>query len=379
MINPDSNNSILRTNIFSKRIGGKKHKKNKTLKKRKGGFISEFFRTGPKPCAAEENNYNQKRIMQIKDAKIAMKNYRDEFNKRLRMLQQDADSACREYNAAQQTALTQYQQNKPKEHKYKIQYKGGKLFEKESKYYDKIINQHMKETIKMINKYKGGASSDYCTSVIEEYQDDVKQLKQDYNALIHNYIEKNYNEPVNAARRAFNKCALEYNEGEAELPMPAKPRVYEPKYGVQTKSDNKKFLASMLDGPEYVNGRIQKPTFEPTGDDKSENKLDSWIKYGQERLKEQNTIREMFKDYMPQQQSKKDGNKDNDISEITIKGTKHHKNKINNMSKTDKDKLLNDLNEDIKAAKAKNKGNLSDLDKTLRNDGLMKTVKGWLT
>lgn len=308
MINPDSNNSIVRTNIFSKSVGGKK--KNKTLKKRKGGnLISRFF--GEEACVAEKNNLDIKRKLYEKNAKKNMIQLRDEYNKLSRKLQIETDLRCKQYTKSQkELAKIQEVQEKQPFFKRTLKYIGGiKVLKKELEYYDKMFKKHLHNQVKRLYKY--GGEPDYCISIIKEYQQKAKELKDHFDTLLVEYARKNYNEPLEEARQLYNQCALKHNEGETKTPVLAKPNVPLPKQSEEIEKDTRKLLSALLSGPEYENGKLKKPEIivsTPQG----ESKEDIAKEYLQEELKKQQQMKEKFgflKGLFPSDKPKDEDNK----------------------------------------------------------------------
>jgi hypothetical protein len=363
MINRDSNNSIIRTNIFSKSVGGKK--KNKTLKKRKGG-LSLF---GEKPCAMESENLDTKRKMLKKDAKKALLNYREEFKKLLTKLQEDTKNKCKEYTAAQKDLLKQ-QEEKQKQKKTfslfsKLKYKYGgylnkslkKKIKKDFNHEEKIFNSHLYHIVNQL--YRGG-DSDYCASIIKEYQEKVVELKKQFETLLVEYTEKNYNEPLQSARSLYNQCVLRHNEGDVDIPVPTKPRIPVHQASSDIDSESKKLFSSMIAGPEYVDGKLQKPVIiaptssnEPKKDD-----FASFLAQTEKYAEQQRLLQQATKAFAPQQQQKGD----NKNESVDFNGTIYTHDSTRNLSdeaktklKTEIDKFINDQKPDDKRKKELNK------------------------
>lgn len=358
MINRDSNNSIIRTNIFSKSIGGKK--KNKTIKKRKGGF--SFF--SEKPCKMEEENLNNKRKMLKKDGLIALKNYKDEFKKLLNNLKEDARIKCQEYTKAQKELLYQHEARKPKSYSIfdtKLKYKGGYLtktmknkLKKEINNQEQIFNSHLYNIVK--NLYQSGGDSDYCASIIKEYQEKVIELKKNFEVLLSEYATKNYNEPLQHARSLYNQCVLRHNEGEVEVPVPPKPSVPVHKVSDTIDSESKKLFASMVSGPEYVNGKLQKPVIIAPN-------------LGQEKKDDQASMIDVVKKVKQQHdeltglfgnQNQKKGDNQNQFDKVKIEGKTYTKNELENKNKSEREKLLEAFNKEYGSYFGKKDDQLND-------------------
>jgi hypothetical protein len=340
MINRDSNNSIIRTNIFSKSVGGKR-KKNKTLKKHKGGF--SFF--GENPCQMEEENYNNKRKMFIKDSRVGLLHLREQFKTLLNNLKEDTRIKCQEYTKAQKELTQQQEMQKPKKSfsffNTKLKYKGGYLtktmkkeFKKEFNHQEKIFNSYLYDSIKRL--YDGGGDADYCASIIKEYQEKVIELKKNFDVLIDEYIDKNYNEPLQQARALFNQCALKHNEGEVEIPVNTRPKVPVHQTSNRIETDTKKLFASLVSGPEYVNGKLQKPVIIAPNkpEEKKKDKFEEQLEAVKALSEQQEKIKEAAKGLAPQQQKS-----DNKKEEIEFDGKKHTQDSVKQMDQNQKEEL----------------------------------------
>ncbi len=354
MINRDSNNSIIRTNIFSKSVGGKT-KKNKTLKKRKGGF--SFFKNTA--CEMEEENLKNKRIMLKKDAQKALLNYREQFKKLLKKLREDTRAKCQEFTNAQKDLAYQQEIQKPtKETSFftsKLKYKGGlttsmkNKFKKEMNHQEKKFNSHLYNIVNHL--YHKGGDADYCASIIKEYQEKVIELKKNFEVLLHEYAEKNYQEPLQQARTLYNQCVLRHNEGDAEIPIVAKPNIPVHKTTDTIDSDTKKLFASMVSAPTYVNGKLQKPVIiapNKSEEKKPDNSLESRVKVAEDLINETKQIQERLglnKQQQQQQQNK-------DFDKIKLGTKEYNKDALEKLSPADKTNLINDLKAEKKRIEA---------------------------
>jgi hypothetical protein len=369
MINRDSNNSIIRTNIVSKSVGGK-IKKNKTLKKRRGGF--SFFNESA--CDMEKENLNNKRKMLKKDARKALLNYREQFKKLLEKLKEDTRAKCKEYTSAQKDLLYQQSIQKPKKENSifssKLKYEGGltttmkNKFKKEMNHQEKKFNSQI---YNIVNKlYHGGADSDYCASIIKEYQEKVIELKKNFEVLLHEYAEKNYQEPLQQARSLYNQCVLRHNEGDAEIPIVSKPNIPVHKTSNTIESDTKKLFASMISAPTYVNGKIQKPVIIAPGkseEKKEDNKsLESRLKIAKELIDEKKQIEDTLG--LPKQQQQQQQNQD--CHKVEIDSKSYTEEELGKESKEKRTKLLEEFNKHLKEIDGKKDKDLNDKQKIWR-------------
>ncbi len=374
MINRDSNNSIIRTNIFSKSVGGRK-KKNKTLKKRKGGF--SFF--SDKPCQMEEENLNNKRKNLKKEARKALLNYREEFNKLLIKLKEDTKAKCKEYTTAQKEIEKEQQMRKNKAKgsifDTKLKFKGGltksikNKFKKELINQEQMFNSHLYNIVNQI--YHKGGDADYCASIIREYQEKVKELKKKFEILLHEYIEKQYHAPLQQARSLYNQCALEHNEGDVEIPISSRPNIPTHKTTDTIDSDTNKLFSSMVAGPEYENGKVKKPVI-IAADKPADTTTDSFeaeLKAAKALVERQKLIEESTKGLQKQQQQQQQ-QQNTDFKSAKIGNTTYSKQELEHKTKPERDIIKQQFEKDLAAANApgKNKGNRTDSEKILVNN-----------
>ncbi len=344
MINRDSNNSIIRTNIFSKSVGGRK-KKNRTLKKRKGGF--SLF--GDKPCQLEQENLNNKRKYFKKEARKALFEYREQFEKLLNKLKEETKMKCSEYKSSQKYLEKEQEMRKAKK-KFslfdrKLKYVGGSMiqkFKKELAHQDKLFNSHLHHIIKEIY-HKGGADSDYCASVIKEYQTKVAELKKKFELLMHEYAEKQIREPIREAISLYNQCVLQHNEGDVEVPITAKPRVAEHKISSTIDDESKKLFASMISGPEYVNGKVKKSVIvAPNKPEEKKDGLKSFLSDAQKYGEEYKQVQEAMKQFVPQQQKG-----DNKNDKVDFGGKTYTQESVKELSTDQKKELKKKVKEEL--------------------------------
>lgn len=340
MINQDSNNSILRTNIVSKSVGGKK---TKTLKKRKGGGLFDSF-FGQDACIAEKNNLISKKKIYKKDAERAIKQLREEYQKLLRKLQIDTNNRCQEYTKSQKEMLKLQQktQNKPSIFKKTLKYLGGiKNLKKEIENQHQLFNKNLYYQVKYLYKY-GGGDTDYCVSIIKEYQEKVAALKEQFETLIGEYAQKNYTEPLQEARNLYNQCAIKHNEGEVDIPKPIRPTVPATAESEKIDTETKSLLSSLLSGPEYVDGKIKRPQIiVPPEQQKPQNEVDYATSILQKKTEEMRKLREAYKEFSPQQQQKQAEEK------INFNGKDYTREDVKKMTQQEKDVLRKQIDDAI--------------------------------
>lgn len=261
MINIDSNNSILRTNIVSKSVGGRRYKKSKrkTVKNRKGGNIfSSLF--GDKPCHLEYNNYKEKKRKSEKELVSKFKELKSHFNSLIRKLREDTERRCKEYN------LKKEKLDKSRElfsksnifdstHKFistpKLITKGGFLrkMNKELETLHKHFNKQLFNEVKLIHKF--GGSSDYCNTIIAENQQKEKDLTFQFKHLMTEYLNKIYDEPVSDAVARYNDCVVRYKDDTDLYPVPELPPPPSSKSTESIDKDATKFFSSMIVKDKY--------------------------------------------------------------------------------------------------------------------------------
>jgi hypothetical protein len=299
-----------------------------------------------------------------KDARIALLNYREEFKKLLNNLKEDTRLKCKEYTKAQKELTKQQEEQKPKSFSFfspKLKYKGGfltKTMKKEINNQEKLFNSQLYKFVKQL--YQKGGDSDYCASIIKEYQEKVAELKKNFEVLLNDYAEKNYREPLQHARSLYNQCALRYNEGEVSVPLPTKPSVPVHQASNKLESDSKKLFASMVAGPEYVNGKIQKPVIIAPNRPEETKKDDfaSYIAQTKKYAEQQQEIIEATKGLHPQQQK---GDKQNkEFEKATIGNTTYTKQQLENKSKQEREKLLAEFNKEFDQYKNKKDKDLNE-------------------
>jgi hypothetical protein len=314
----------------------------------------------------EEENFKNKRNMLKKDARKALLNYREEFKKLLNNLKEDTRIKCKEYTKAQEELNKQQEEQKPKSFSFftsKLKYKGGlltKTMKKEINNQEKLFNSQLYNIVKQL--YRKGGNSDYCASIIKEYQEKVAELKKNFDVLLNDYVEKNYREPLHNARTLYNQCALRHNEGEVSVPLTSKPSVPVHQSSDKLESDSKKLFASMVSGPEYVNGKLQRPVIiaPPQAEETKKDGFASFLAQGKMYAEQQQAIKDSLGSLFPQQQK---GDKQKD--EIHFDNKTYTKESVKALSTDEKTKLKNKVEEELK----------KNLDKKIK--GQLNTLKGW--
>lgn len=353
MINRDSNNSIIRTNIVNKLVGGKngrtkKHKrrKNKTLKK--GGklfdSIKDFFIKNP--CASEKailNRIEKKGHYQVLQE---IDKYRNKYNELIKkygkLVNQNCKQSMENMELMRKQGLNSDSKPSiftkllgPSEHTITKNigvFKGGTEFNK------KLYDYYSKHTFPVIEKYmkKGGHNIADCSETLEMFTRDKQRAKDQFYTILNEFADKNYRIPLQKANEAYNNCVFEHRNKSGTAQAVDEGVVPSKKPIDDIQSDIKDLMGDVIRNTGY---KETEDISNLTTETKREMTHSEYLK----KLHEANELRKKAEEEARGLGLMTEKSKDKDQQhwqEFTIDGTKYTKKNINEIK--DKQKL-NDL------------------------------------